>query len=405
MASTSVQAAGAVDDPVLASALSEMASEGLLNEPTGDLDTPPAGEAATGASAPTGAAPQAATDDATTDPAQAAVTPPAAGAAPDAKVEAPADPFAGTEPFTYGQGKTLEGVYRVPGEGLLVPEDRVAVIQQLATERDSLDALFRESQARTQDYDRLTTWTHSQPDGSEQTITGPEAVIAMRVQMADLAARVQVFEELVQDPQRVLGLLVQTPEGKILSDTQALEMLNLRIRDRAREVQDAVRGVLNRPTAKSASPSPSQPTSVDWAKVAPSVIDAAAKESGARRLSAETGRQTFLAGQFTASSGRSRRTIDASTRRLKVGAPIVDADFTKVVKDRIQLRTESAAQVKAAEKAGKHNAGMDKARQPAPKAAAPPKTPTTPTPPNAPKQKADWDSPLDTALAEMNITR
>lgn len=320
-----------------------------------------------------------------TPKADAAATPAAdATAAPVADpAAAPADPLAGTQPFTYGEGRTLEGVYRVPGEGLLVPEDKVHVIQNLAEQRDALDRSSREFSDAVQQYETLTQWAVPGPNGQEQIVRGPEATVAMRVQIGRQAVELEALRAVMKDPQKLLGLITQTADNKFAIDPSALETLQLRIDLASREAEDAIAGHLQQymtpsrgdrgaPAARGAeAPAGGRP---NVAAAAPKIIEGAGKQLGVDTKTLTDKDREFLTGQLE----RYMRTVTEADRRfnpaLKLGAPIVDADFAQIVKDRVETRAEIARTAAANARAGADNQARIAAAgaaPPKPAAAAP----------------------------------
>lgn len=389
-------------DPVLDKAFSEFSSEGVtLDEPIGESLPDPASQAGTDASADTTtAAPGKATGDdgsgKAVEGAQEQV--PAATGAP-----ASDDPYAGTEPFTYtgpnGETKTLDGVFRVPGEGLLVPEDKVSVLQELAERADVLDRVARDHESQTADYERLAEWRTTGADGKEQIFSGRDGLVEMRVGFQKLAAVVQTLDALFDDPQKFQELVGVNDKGEIVPDARAIQHLQTDIRLAQANAEQSARkeiGTLERQATSSPAP--------DFMAEAPRIIDWAAKSSGvdAKALTKED--RQYLSEQMD----RYVRTVTEADRKansaLKLGGPIIDAKFTALVKHTASLRLESSKQAIAAEKAGKFNAGQAKGRQPVAQPTKSP-APVIPVAEQGRPKKADWDSPLQTALEEMNISR
>lgn len=397
-------------DSVLTGALAEMASSGEL-QPDQTFDSSAgstgASPSADGSSAASAAAPSTVPGDEGSGPtdraSRTAAPAPATPTAPSAEKDTAADPLAGTEPFTYtvnGETKTLPGVYRVPGEGLLVPEDQVASVQGLAERVESQDRLIRDVAAKNADFERLTSWDIQDKDGKPQTLTGRDALEAMRVDYARQSAALTVMDSILSDPVKFAQLIGVTADNKIVIDPQALEYLQKDVMLAAGNAEKAARSQF-----QTLATPPVQPAPVDHSRSAPAIIDQVAKLAGFdAKLLTEQDRM-FLGKQI----GRYVRTVTPADRvsnpALQVGSPIVDASFQDVIRDRADLRKTANAQATAAEKAGKHNAGMDKGRQPikatakiSPPAQIPAKT-------GEGRKKADWDTPLDSALSEMGIAR
>lgn len=385
-------------DPALTQALTEMQSEGLLG---GDGDPGAGASQSAGdvSAAPPAAAPAPAGDDGsgpTGTTADAATKAPDPSAAPPAA----ADPLAGTEPFTYtvnGEQRTLEGVYRVPGEGLLVPEDKASAIASLAERADVLDRVSREYSAQNATYERLSTWETTDASGKTITLTGQQGLEAQRVEHARMDAAVSILDGILGDPQKLIALIGKDQAGNYVVDPAAIETLQMRVQLAANAAEQTARSHFSK-----ISSGPTQPAAPQsYAASAPSLIKQAAGANDAA-LTAED--RTFLGQQID----RYVRTVTEEDRRwnpkLTIGAPIVDESYGKLVERTAQQRAAATAQAKTAEAAGKHNAGMDKGRQPI-KATAKIAEPPKPAKTDERKPRADWESPLTGALAEMGIPR
>ncbi len=383
------------DDSVLTSALSAMEAEGTItaNAGMGDLDTEStASQPSSPASA--GTTPSAPTAPAGDDGAPGGtITDPATPVVAD-------DPLAGTEPFTYGADKkALEGVYRVPGEGLLVPEDKRHVIEQLAERADALDRSSRQLTEQLAPYERLATWKTTGADGKEATLTGVDALKGLHSDNARLSSILATIEATLTDPQALRSLLTLNEQKAVVFEPQAFENLLLRAERAAHDamrVKDTELGTLLRP-----SPTSTTASTPDYSASAPALI----KQSAGTNFEALTAKDQEL---LTRGLQRFVRPATAEDVRyntsLKVGAPIVDAEYAVWVQHMAAGRAESKAQAQAAEKAGKVNAGMDKGRQPVKQPAKPATPPAAPKKPNE-RQRPDWDTPLTNALQEMGIER
>lgn len=383
-------------DPVLEGALTEMASEGTFDATATFAD--PAPDAASQASDTASAAPKA---DAPAPTGDAGSIKPDSSTAPSvaapSAAPAAADPLDGTSPFTYGEGKSLPWAHRVPGEGLLLTEAEVPQFQRLVEERDVLDRVNRESQSTIETFERLSTWTRPGVDGKEETLTGQKGLEAIHTDFAQLAAEASVYRDLLNDPAKLLGLMAKNERGEIVLDPASVKNWNTEIKlaqiEAAQSIQTQIGSILTPP-----APSPGS-TPINYEAAAPGVIKAAAGQDFGL-LTAED--RSLLAGQLP-------RYVRPLTKEelpwnpgKKVGDSVVDPSFQKVVSHLAAQRKTSADAAKAAEKAGAHNAGMEKGRQPA-KAA--PKTPPAPTgkPAEPARKKADWDSPFTDAMAELGV--
>lgn len=388
------------DDSVLAGAFTEMASESGFdaNKTFGDLEAKPDGASPTDGGA--SAAPKA---DAPTaipgDDGAANATPPVVAA--EGKPDAPpaVDPLAGTEPFTYGQGKTLPGVFRVPGEGLLVPEEHVASVQQFAERAELAEHMSRELATQYETFDRLSTWTVQDAQGKDQTLTGLQGLEALRIEASQTKAALGTLSALFQpnangDYPNLEAFLAreELPDGKggvrvrIVPHPDSLR--NLLVQSELAEVRAEQSERQKVGTLR--TPAPAAPVPINYATEASRLIGDVAK---AAKLDA---------------SVLSPKQTELLAKQLKFhvieqdGKKRVSPEWQELVQSSIAQAVESKKQAVAAETAGKHNAGMDKGRQPPKPVAKPAAAPTTKT---DERKKADWHTPLESALSEMGIAR
>lgn len=324
---------------------------------------------------PTGGAPAASGD-------AAAGTPPAD------------DPLAGAVPFTYGaDGRTLEGVHRFPGEGVMIPEANVHVLETLLTERDALDQASQEYAQRIEDYERATSYAITDANGREQTVRGAEGVAEMRVKIGHLFAEVEGLRAVLEDPAKILKLLARDGNDKLVLDPDAMDALNLRISTAARTAEDAIRAQLATLTPRREAPAPrasssGQPTG-DLSAHAPRLIDGAAQQARVDATLLTEQDRTFLASQLP----RYVRQVKESDRRfnpsLRIGDPIIDEAFTNLVKHQATVRADAARAARAAADAAAANAPKIAASQP-PKVAAP-VAPAANTQQKPPAKESDSD--------------
>lgn len=388
----------ASDDPVLAGALSAMEAEGFnASGNMSDLETDQgASQPAGDASAAPAAAHPAPTGDVGSSPASTTAPPEGQPSA----AQPAADPLAGTEPFALN-GKTYEGIYRVPGEGLLIPGDKEAAFTQLVQRAEMVEALDRASRdasTQVQTFERLSTWNVTNAQGQvTETLTGIRGLEARFANDARKDAAIEILDGILSDPSKLVGLLVRDAQGNISVDPAAAETLSMRI---ALAANDAERSARAKFAELSGPVSSAQSAAPDYSASAPKLIEQAA---GAEHSVLTPEDKQFLSGQLD----RYVRTVTEDDRRWdptkKVGAPIVDAKYGSLVQHIVAQRKTANAQAKAAESAGKFNAGQDKGRQPA-KQPAKPATPAAQPKPNE-RRKPDWEGPLSGALAEMGITR
>lgn len=280
-----------------------------------------------------------------------------------------------------------------------MPEDKVSVIEQLAVRADLVERELLNLKAFQSSFERQASWTVTGADGTEQTVTGPQGLEAMRVAYGQQGAALSTLSSVFKPdangnyPRLSALLTVETvPDGRggqierIVPSPTALnqlltesELAEIRAEQQARQQM----GTLSKPE-------PAAPQPVNYAAEAPKLIDAVAK---AAKLDASV-------------LSPKQRELLTRTLQAHVQGSQVSMDWQESVRDMIEQRMESKKAAEAAEKAGKVNAGMDKGRQPA-KATA---TATISQPKQIPastgeRRKADWDTPLATALEEMGIAR
>lgn len=357
------------DDPALNEAFSEMASDGFdFNAPVDQGDSPASQPADAGAlsSAPPVDVGAAAAPAPVADPAIVAPDP-------------ATDPLAGTEPYTYGADKTpLEGVYRVPGEGLLIPEDRVAQFDAFV---NTLHQTSQQQRDQIAGMDRLTSWTRPGPDGTPQTLTGAAAVAAMHEDYAaDRAGFTALANLVTKNPAQLLSLYdLDANNQPVLNPERWQAFVDQTKKDEQLAVYQARTQLVEQYTKQP----PAGP--VDYAKQfgMATITQLAGKDAGA--LDAED-KAALMASfnQFVVDGGKAvHPALQQMVQRLTANA------------------VARKAQVAAALKAGTHNAGMDAGRtKPKPPVRAPePKPPAK----NEKAPKADWDSPFKEAMDEMGV--
>lgn len=311
------------------------------------------------------------------------------------------DPLEGTEPFKYSVGnesKVLDGFYRVPGEGVMVPEDKVPQLEQLAVRAEMLDRASRESEQQNALYERLSEWTTTGPDGKEQTLKGVEAMVAHRVEHERQLAYRRVLDSYIENPNKLATLLVFNPEtGNYEHNPDAWEHAKTLVDLERQRAEISVRGQLAQRYQE-----PPKPQEPDYKAAAPSVIQQMAQSANVDATVLTEQDRSFLSNQLA----RYIRPATAQDVRmnssLQLNQPVVDLSFRDVVTDRIGLRKDALKRVEAAQDASKFNAGQDKGRQSG--KTPPPQRPAT-KPSTEPKPKADWNAPLEEFLSEQGIPR
>lgn len=288
----------------------------------------------------------------------------------------------------------VEGVYRVPGEGLLVPEASVGAVEQVFQRAARLESEMGALQTRHAETERLSSWKVPGPPDAKGNptftdVSGRDGVIAMRAAAEESGASYQALIDALDVPD-LRGLLFQHPDGRVTFDESAMESMAIRValaRERASSRTTAAVGELSKPPA----PKPVEWTAETVKPFAPKIID-----------------QALAAGQMdkTLLTPADRATLAAQLYRyVAQGTNAVDTAFADLVRHTASARADAKKLAAASDSANRHNAGMERGRQPAKpagKPAAPPPK-TTPAPPV--KSKADWDGPLAQAMQEMDIAR
>ena len=358
----------------------------------------PAAAPQSDASSPVPEAPQATGDDGapTAAPSEQPAAPDAQ--APEGQPEPDID-LTNATPFTYqtadGKQAAIDGTYRIPGEGLVVPEAAVPQIERLATEREQYAAKVRELEQQRDTYERLTAWPTKDQQGRVSTLTGIPALeqraLLMRRTFAAATAMGQVFDDPEKLARLVTAQLGQDGQVYLVPNAEALDALKVSIKAAALEAELAERQQFAR---SSAPPPPPEPTVQSRAMPTVEQTVAALKVQGLTEQDKQ-----YLAAHV----GRFVRAATPDEQRQGLGKHVMDEAWQAFVTDRATMRADAMTAAKVAERAGKFNAGMN---QPKPKPQTRPAAPQpTSQPTDRPKGKqAAWDAVLTQALAEMRPT-
>jgi hypothetical protein len=372
-------------------ALTELETEGVYSPDAPAVDGDPAATAPqdTPERAPQAATPKATGDGRTEVEATAADSP------------AQPDPLEGTEPYKYtfgNESKVLEGFYRVPGEGVMIPEDKVPQLEQLAVRAEMLDRASREHESANALFERLSEWTSVGADGKEVTLKGAEAIQQGRLDYARQAAYRQVSDAYFNDPNRLASLLTFNPETQQFERNEAeWDKAKIMVENATIRAETETRGWLAQRYQE-----PPKPQAPNYAEQAPIIIQQLAQSANADPSVLTPDDRSYLAEQLPRYIRPATREDIRVTPTLQMGQPVVDAAFRAVVTRSIQMRKSSVDQAQAATKASQFNAGQDKGlRAGKPQIKSPPSKPATQQPQKP--GKADWDAPLQAALDEMGI--
>ncbi len=321
-------------------------------------------------------------DGASTDPASE----------PSAPVASTPEPVPDAQPFTYtvdGQARTIEGAMVLPGDGLYVPEAQIPHFQQLASTAVTLERQNRELYDKTQQWERLTTWEQTGADGTPQTLTGPAAVEAMRVNSLQGARALQTIVDALNDPERFNQLvqLEQTPDGQIVV-RQNEQMFNLLRREAMLASNEAAMQARTHMATLSKAPPPPEPSLDDLALPTVKAHVQAFKITG---LTAED--EQYLAKHLP----RFVRNATPQERQQHGHPKIVDETFREFVQDRAAIRAAAVKAAQTSTKTDTFNAGMNGGRKTPPKPAG--RSNPTPTPKPAQTGKAaQWDKVFQDAM-------
>jgi len=321
--------------------------------------------------------------------------PPPAAAAPASPD--PTDDLSTAKPLDYtvnGETKTIEGTYRIPGEGLIVPEEHVARVQQMASRADELETQSRalaeqltSSQQRDATWQRLSSWDIQGPDGKPQTVSGERGLAEMRLAAQRGAAILSAIGPIFDKPEMAAQLVqdVQGTDGNWyrIWNQDAIEKIQLKA---ALASQQAERQAWGQIGKLQAPPAPSAPSSDEVVARAPATVA-----------------EIVTSQNITGLTDADRTFLAAMLPQYMQPDGLVKREFVEVVKDRAALRAEATKQAQTAATqaaaAQKFNNGMQGGKKPP--VAARPATPPAPTPERKTKA-SDWDKPLNDALPNLS---
>lgn len=308
-----------------------------------------------------------------TDKAERTGEPPktAASEAPD-KATPDDDPLKSATPFTYvvnGETKTYDGIKVLGTDGAIIDADKLEDLQRRLGERDHLYEANSTLWNTQRQLERLSEWKVRGEDGQERVLQGREGLEAMRVENAQKEASLNALASIFQRDQQgnfpnfaKLVTVVQGPVGQdgqptlvIVPDQEFLNNL-IASADQAEkiaafETREALGKLAQAPAASTSQ-------AQDFSSQALPMIEIAAKAAGIDSKVLTEKDRGFLASQFpryVRASTIADERANPTDPRFKVGSPIVDASFTQVVKDRVEMRTEASRSVISATQATKEN--------------------------------------------------
>lgn len=398
------------NDPALDQSISEVLSE-FVEQPDPAAAAPTSQDGSALVESPeTPAAPSPGDSSQAPPPASAAGTTPPAGSEPEPQYE----PFAYT---VSGESRAIDGFFRIPGEGVFVPEAHVPRLQQLASRADANEVQLRALHEQNQDWERLTTWTVPGPNGQPQTLSGRAAYEAQRVALDQLAAVVTTYRSYFQDPAKLASLLTVDPQsGGVFLDPNTKRILDLEVKDTARDAEARVRSWLMQQGGGRMPASPAAPEQVAPEQIiaqvsqqAPQILTGKLEQWGLKGSLTEED-VTALASQLPRYVRLATREDVAADPALRLGAPVLENDFETLVRRVASASQRGATSAQARTVADKFNQGQQRGRasnQPARPAAPVPQA----QPSNDPRskkqreraQRTNWDDILSRGMADPDV--
>lgn len=379
-------------------------SEGVSStgiDPNGSFEEPAPQPVASGSSegadtpaAPLAPAPAPAGDDGVAKPAAVPAAPEPA-AVPDAK------------PFTFsvqGQERTIQGWHHLPGEGVFVPDEQVPHLQLLMSRAEFLDGQHKELQRQVSDTEKVLAWT---PPGAQAPVTGRAAVEALHASRAELLAEVQAYQSLLSNPENLRQILAVNEDGSLAWNDLATKNFMLELQQTKGRIAQAVSAHFATLGAPAPAAAASAPATFDAVKNAPAIVDHAISQAadGSTWKQHMTAEDKAWAQQLVPRYVKTATAADAQANpALRVGEPLLEPEFTDLLRDRAKLREGTAKAASTAATAAKHNAGMNNGRPSARPAARPPAAPPAPPTPTRRKGKAEaWDEILSEAMQDIQL--
>lgn len=390
-------------DPHLNDSINDVLSEFVESPETGAAPAPTQGDVEQVETVSSPAAPSAG-DQGHSAPASDRSTP-----APEAAAPVPDPEY---QPFTYpvnGEVRTVDGTYRIPGEGVFVPEANVPRWQQIAAQAESLEKVNRDLTDRSQSWDRLTAWQRvTGVDGQGkpvfETLTGHQGLEARTVATATFAAKAEMLDTLLANPNKLAGLLAEerNEDGSLKSfmiHPEGLENFKIAMENAVIKAQGRARQHF----AQQSAPAPAAPAAeAPISAVAMPTVEATIKQFNVTGLTGED--KQFLAAQLE----RYVRPTTPEEQKAGYGPRVVDASFGALVqREGVRVKAASAsAQAKSA--ADKFNTGQQRGR-----AGQRPAAPVAPIQPAAePKRKRgsrnertapSWDTVFERGFNDPDV--
>lgn len=289
------------------------------------------------------------------------------------------DPMAGATSLTYtvnGQERADERIKVVKDLGAFIDPKDVPYIQQRLSERDHLHEKSQESFQKYHTLETLTQWPKRDAENNVVgTLTGRDAIEAARIDYGNALAKIETYEALLNDPARLATMLRYVEGQGYVHDEDQVARLLMQIENRQLKLTPAIRQHLAS-LGVAASPTTSAPA----ATAAPSVPAATAVDMAVKhaQLTLTPVDKTWAESHVTRYMRTATQEDVRQTPTLTLGEPILDPQFIDLLRDRVQIRAESAKQATAAADAAKANApklAAALAGRTAPRPAAPTRQP------------------------------
>lgn len=310
-----------------------------------------------------GAPPAPSSETSSTDQ-QPAGAPPADGSQPTTEGQSAAaaptdDPLKDATPLAYtvnGESRTDDRIKVVKDLGAFITPEDVPYIQQRLSERDHLHETSRANYEKLSTLEALTSWP--QRDAQNKiigTLTGRDAIEAARIDYGNALARLEAYESLFNDPQRLASFLtVDQEKGEWGIDPSARAQLAMAIENRQLKLTPAIRQHL----ASLGTPKAPTPTATD-ATARPAIEPSAVVEQAIAhwQITGLTDKDRAWAASIAPRYVRTATAEDVrQTPTLTIGQELLDPEFEPLLKDRATMRAEAAKQVTAASTAAANNA-------------------------------------------------
>ena len=296
-----------------------------------------------------------------------------------------ADPLAGAEVFSYtgydGQPKTIDGAYYLKGDGLYIPDDKVAAHREVYARAELLDQQVRAVQDQNQTWERLATWKETDANGQDRVLTGRAGYEAMRLAGATTSSALGTILTALNNPESFARLYdqVQGQDGQwyVVRNENEWKALMREASLNAKEATYSIRDTLGR---LSQAPPPAPPS---VAQLAMPTVEQTISAHGITGLNEAD--KKFLASHLESYV----RQATPQERQQYGSDRIVDGRFIELMKDRAAQRAEIARAAQNGTKAQAFNNGMKHGIVTPPKAAAARTDAPVPTGRLAPKIKTE----------------